>query len=138
MEAHMPRVTNKNHLICWTGPGSHSDPSVFGVKVDAKQQDVDVADHGPLYRFTGGEGHERMKHEPVGWGRLVCTDGCCYVGWPGDISRSGHDKALLLLAIKIMSEGAPADLVLKEFAKIPVFKTMKGRLPSDVLGDMVS
>ena len=135
----MPVITNNNYLICWTGPGSHRDgPNVFGIKVDAMREDVDVAGDGPLYRFTGGEGYERMAYEPHGNGRLVSTDGCCWSGWPGDISRAEHEKALLSIAIKVMSEGVPADLVLQEFAKIPVFKSMKGRIPSDVIGEMQS
>ena len=135
----MPRITNKNYLICWSGPGAYShDPNVFGMKVDAMRQNVDVASHGPLYRYTSGEGYERMDYEPAGFGSLRCTDGCCWVGWPGDASRTEHEKALLLLAIKVMSEDIPAKLVLKEFSKIPAFRSMKARLPCDFLGDLVT
>ena len=130
----MPAITNTNCLICWTGPSRHSDdPNVFGVMVDAMREDVD----GPLYRFTGGEGCERMAYEPDGGGSLVSTDGFCWSGWPGDISRSEHEKSLLLLAIRVMSEGIPARLILQEFAKIPVFRAMKGRLPRDITDEVV-
>lgn len=135
----MPRITNKNYVICWSGPGSYSsDPNVFGMKVDALSDRVDVASSGPLYRFTGGTGYDRMAYEPAGVGRLSCTDGCGWAGWPPEgMSREEHQRTLLILALKVIADGLPVNLVIDEFAKIPAFGSMKTRLPSDIIGELV-
>ena len=110
----------------WSGPGSYN------------RENVDIASRGALYRFTHNEGYERMDYEPAGIGTLRCTDGCGCVGWPGDPSRVEHERALPLIALKVMPEGIPAKLVISEFSKIPASRSMKARHPKDVFGKLVA
>ena len=132
----MPQeVTNDNYLILWNGLGSDPKKSnSFGLKVTSIQEKESSDDYGPLYQYINAEGRDRMTYKPLNKeGYLRCSDGCCYANWPGDISKSEHENAILAIMMRLVGEGLPIKLVLEEFNKIPLAREMLVRRPDEAV-----
>lgn len=132
----MPQeITNDNYLILWNNLGSDPKcPNSFGLKVTSIGDKDSKDDYGPLYQYASTEGRYHMEYRSLNKpGYLSCSDGCCYAKWPGDISESEHEKALLAIVIRLLESGLPLKLILQEFNKIPVFREMSVRRPDEVL-----
>ena len=122
-------ITNENYVIYWTSPAAHG---TFGVAVAAIGWEGDRPRPVYQYRNDGAFGTENYDH--VGELRLANNDGCCWSGWPpSDLSREEHEKSLLAFVVRLVGEGIPLDLVIEQFKKIPLFREMKIRLPTDVI-----
>ena len=125
-------VTNENYVIYWTSP---EVAGTFGVAVAALGWEGDRP--RPIYRYRENAVHGSENYVRIGERELQNNDGCCWAGWPpSGLSRAEHEKALLALLVRLVGEGIPLDLAIKEFKKIPIFREINIRLPTDVIAQL--
>ena len=127
-------ITNENYVIYWTSPIGNR---IFGVAVAALGSEGDRP--RPVYRYYDNGASDTKNYDLFDECKLTNTDGCCWDGWPPHgLSRAEHEKSLLVLLLRLVSEGIPLDLAWDEFKKIPIFREMNVKLPTDILDRVVN